>query len=677
VPPQALRRSRLANGQLHRLTTDAPATGWSPLAIAPLARALALCRANAYWFTPRVLGPDFTLSAAEQTVFLLLRTASGEATVVLPLPGPRHRAWLETRDGRLGVAWQRDTPADNAPADPAAADSTSASPAKPASADAATDAPFAFVLSGADPAALPAEAVRLLRPVLGTYRTREEKAPACFLDDFGWCTWDAFYYDVTAADVARGLRTLARGGFAPGFVILDDGWQDASGWSLASTRPNAKFPAGLAPVVRQARTLGVRHFGLWHTLHGYWHGIDPAGPLAQRYRVVTIPQDTTDFKGWPDNFDPAVRHTLHPDDAPAFYRAFYAELAAAGIDFTKVDGQSATPYFAGDRFAPGHAHDAFQWAVQTASAQHLAGGGGIHCMAHSPDILWRLRSTPVFRNSDDFYPKRPFDAQARHLVHNACHAVFTGLFATPDWDMFHSRHPQALFHAAARALSGGPVYVSDKPGHHDFALLRRLVLPGGRVPRFAAPGLPPGPRLFDDPLRTPVPLALANHGGVASALALFNCRIEPASSPVSTRWSPAELPGLAGRDFIAHAPLTGETVPLRRTQKLPATLAAAGDVQVWTVAPVIGGVLAPLGLEGYLAAAATVARAEAPTPGVVTVELRHPGMHLFWCPRAPRSVCLGDRALRPTRDAATGLLRLRVPGDGPATVVFTFSAARR
>lgn len=29
----------------------------------------------------------------------------------------------------------------------------------------------------------------------------------------------------------------------------------------------------------------------------------------------------------------------------------------------------------------------------------------------------------------------------------------------PDWDMFQSLHPAAEYHASARAISGGPIYV--------------------------------------------------------------------------------------------------------------------------------------------------------------------------------------------------------------------------
>jgi raffinose synthase len=41
----------------------------------------------------------------------------------------------------------------------------------------------------------------------------------------------------------------------------------------------------------------------------------------------------------------------------------------------------------------------------------------------------------------------------------------------------------AEFPAAARAIGGCAVYVSDKPGNHDFKILKKLVLPNGSVLR--------------------------------------------------------------------------------------------------------------------------------------------------------------------------------------------------
>ena len=51
----------------------------------------------------------------------------------------------------------------------------------------------------------------------------------------------------------------------------------------------------------------------------------------------------------------------------------------------------------------------------------------------------------------------------------------------PDWDMFHSLHLAAEYHATARAIGGCAIYVSDKPGNHNVELLRKLVLPDETV----------------------------------------------------------------------------------------------------------------------------------------------------------------------------------------------------
>uniref|UniRef100_A0A453RHR5 Uncharacterized protein n=1 Tax=Aegilops tauschii subsp. strangulata TaxID=200361 RepID=A0A453RHR5_AEGTS len=59
-----------------------------------------------------------------------------------------------------------------------------------------------------------------------------------------------------------------------------------------------------------------------------------------------------------------------------------------------------------------------------------------------------------------------------------------------------SVHPMAEYHAAARAVGGCAIYVSDKPGNHDFDLLRKLVLPDGSILRAKLPGRPTGDCLF-------------------------------------------------------------------------------------------------------------------------------------------------------------------------------------
>ena len=47
-------------------------------------------------------------------------------------------------------------------------------------------------------------------------------------DSFGWCTWDAFYHQVSGWGIERGLRELAAGGAPVKLLIIDDGWQDTA-----------------------------------------------------------------------------------------------------------------------------------------------------------------------------------------------------------------------------------------------------------------------------------------------------------------------------------------------------------------------------------------------------------------------------------------------------------------
>ena len=64
-----------------------------------------------------------------------------------------------------------------------------------------------------------------------------------------------------------------------------------------------------------------------------------------------------------------------------------------------------------------------------------------------------------------------------------------------------------------RAISGGAVYVSDKPGEHDFELLRRLVLPDGSVLRALQPARPSRDSLFSDVLMDGRSLLKVRGGG--------------------------------------------------------------------------------------------------------------------------------------------------------------------
>lgn len=95
----------------------------------------------------------------------------------------------------------------------------------------------------------------------------------------------------------------------------------------------------------------------------------------------------------------------------------------------------------------------------------------------------------------------------------------------PDWDMFHSLHPMAEYHGAARAVGGCAIYVSDKPRQHDFNLLNKLVLPDGSILRAKFPGRPMRDCLFFDPARDGKSLLkIWNLNDFNGVVGVFNCQ---------------------------------------------------------------------------------------------------------------------------------------------------------
>lgn len=109
----------------------------------------------------------------------------------------------------------------------------------------------------------------------------------------------------------------------------------------------------------------------------------------------------------------------------------------------------------------------------------------ISCMSQAPQILFHAqmpqnRPPYLVRNSDDFFPEIP-TSHPWHVFVNAHNALFTQhLNCLPDWDMFQTIHDYSGFHAAARCVSGGPIYITDVPGQHDLDLIAQMTGPTPR-----------------------------------------------------------------------------------------------------------------------------------------------------------------------------------------------------
>ena len=501
-----------------------------------------------------------------------------------------------------------------------------------------------YIAAGAEPYTLLRRAFAEVSDVLGTFKPLDKKVLPPSVDQFGWCTWDAFYSSVRPEGVLAGLSTLRAAGVPPRTVILDDGWQQVDpplkeiaaavqqngvvngggatddeeeapprspvavvvsaftavgAWiasrilsvvtsvfssyyegfvrrappgslapriwrllittilkssmrayfesetdfsrQLSSFEPNDKFDSpghyeegdgrSLRALVTQCKELGVQHFYVWHALAGYWRGASASLCSSSDLTVVqSQPSPSTNLL----TMEPQLAYdavTLFgvglftaESQLSGFYRNLHETLASSGVDGVKIDVQAGVPAVAGGVGGGPKLARLYTRVMEASVAEHFGssgsdgagvssesdGGaadaaadtsaGGVHCincMCHSTENLYNYATTSIARASDDFYPSRP-DSWTTHIINVAYNSLFLGEICLPDWDMFHSLHEASGMHAAARAIGGCPVYVSDKPGQHDIPLLRRLVLPDGSVLRCKSAGRPTRDCLFSD-----------------------------------------------------------------------------------------------------------------------------------------------------------------------------------
>lgn len=301
-------------------------------------------------------------------------------------------------------------------------------------------------------------------------------------DGLAYCTWNALGQNLTEKKILNALDTLKANDIKIVNLIIDDNWQSLDnegqsqfkrGWTRFEANPKG-FPKGLRHTVDLIRTRhhNVKHVAVWHALMGYWGGISPNGDIAQKYKTKTVKKV--------DRVAGGSMLAIDPDDIHRFYDDLYSFLSNAGVDSVKTDAQFFLDVL-DDPTDRARFTKAYQDAWSISSLRHFQ-AKAISCMSQAPQIIFhsQLPTTKpriLLRNSDDFFPDIP-SSHPWHVFCNAHNSLLTRhLNVIPDWDMFQTVHPYASFHGAARCVSGGPIYITDEPGKHDFKLVKQMTAP--------------------------------------------------------------------------------------------------------------------------------------------------------------------------------------------------------
>lgn len=280
-----------------------------------------------------------------------------------------------------------------------------------------------FIHAGTDPFSTITEAIKAVKLHLKTFRQRHEKKLPGIVDYFGWCTWDAFYQDVTQEGVEAGLESLASGGTPPKFVIIDDGWQSVGGdpqeeqnpsssadqpetkqqplLRLTGIKENEKFQkdsdstVGIKNIVNIAKEKhGLKYVYVWHAITGYWGGVQPGVEEMEGYgskiRYPMVSRGVVDNEpGWKtDAIAVQGLGLVNPKNVYKFYNELHSYLAAEGIDGVKVDVQCILETLGAGLGGRVELTRQYHQALDASVGRNFPDNGIIACMSHNTDALY-------------------------------------------------------------------------------------------------------------------------------------------------------------------------------------------------------------------------------------------------------------------------------------------------
>ncbi|XP_038894030.1 galactinol--sucrose galactosyltransferase-like [Benincasa hispida] len=590
-----------------------------------------------------------------------------------------------------------------------------------------------YMQVGEDPYTLVKEAMEVVKLHLGTFKLLQDKTPPPIVDKFGWCTWDAFYLKVNPQGIRTGVKCLVDGGCPPGMILIDDGWQsiahdadsitdhhqEAMDLTAAGEQmpcrlikfeenykfrdyesPGKGFDVGMGGFVRDLKEefRTIEHVYVWHALCGYWGGIRPNVPGMPLSRVITPKLSQGLEKTMEDlAVDKIVNNGIGlvpPELAHKMYDGLHSHLQSAGIDGVKVDVIHLLEMLSEEFGGRIELAKAYYKALTSSIKKHLQGNGVIASMEHCNDFMYLgTEAIALGRVGDDFWTVDPsgdpYWLQGCHMVHCAYNSLWMGNIIHPDWDMFQSMHPCAEFHAASRAISGGPIYVSDSVGKHNFKLLKRLVLPDGSILRCQHYALPTRDCLFEDPLHDgKTMLKIWNLNKFTGALGLFNCQgggwcpktrknrrtseyartLTCVAGPKDIEWNNGENPiSLKGVNLFAIYMVRDEKLKLLKTSENLEFTIAPLNYELLVVSPVTilskpNMEFAPIGLVNMLNCGGAIQSLEIDeNEGLVTAGVKGCGEMRVFASKEPRNCKIDGKDVEFEYDDDDKMVKIQVP----------------
>ncbi|MEP4079464.1 Sip1-related alpha-galactosidase [Haloferula sp.] len=327
----------------------------------------------------------------------------------------------------------------------------------------------------------------------------------------GWCSWEHYKTKISEKVITDAFHTLEDCGAPIRWVMVDDGYLDQQGRMLMSFGVDKKkFPKGWEPIAALKDEDKIKWVGIWRNFGGYMNGV------SAKHRMNDLKPHLSKMKN-----PRMVLPNGTPEASKAFYDKMVGDSKENGFDFMKVDFHFRTfEHYIGTSDPVG-AMRLNNEALENAT--HAMGIPLLNCIAQPNINSLQTKYSTLTRSSPD-YNQKDKDKNKCNTYQSFANHLWMGQTVWGDLDMFHTHderdvNPMAI----ARAISGGPVYISDEPSKIVPEVLTPFAYQDGKLLRTAAPAtlLPESffihPFRGNEAFRVVAPL----ENGVA-AIALFN-----------------------------------------------------------------------------------------------------------------------------------------------------------
>jgi raffinose synthase len=382
---------------------------------------------------------------------------------------------------------------------------------------------------------------------------RELKKKPEMFSYLGWASWNAFMQNLSEEKILASAKSFQEAEIPVKWFLIDDGWLDVSNNKLNSYKPNKnKFPNEFKSLTSALKsTYGIADVGVWHTLNGYWEGINPEGKLAKQFPELISYNDWIPWLPLPKT-ELYFVNPMKPEGAQ-FYDNWYSYLKDQGMTFVKVDNQLVVNKISNGNFPVWQTGEKMLDNLHQAVNKYFS-GRIINCMDMTNSDFYHYSKSAVARTSEDYNPHsnpKMFECTymqnpAGHVLASIHNSVWMSNIVWTDFDMFQSTDPDAWYFAMAKVMSAGPVYLTDEPNKHNPDLLHAITLENGKVISAELPALPAEESFFQL-FESDKPFKAFSKFGEAGLLAAWNVSDRDS---VSGKFSASEIRSLKPGNYV-------------------------------------------------------------------------------------------------------------------------------